>query len=60
MKVATFEDDEAIRHGVLVAMVDILANEFHEVRQGHYGTGYNEIELPLLFLCSFLEAFYVG
>ena len=31
MKVATFKDDEAIRHGVLVAMVDVLADEFNEI-----------------------------
>ena len=31
MKVATFKDDEAIRHGVLVAMVDVFADEFNKI-----------------------------
>ena len=32
IEIATFEDDEAVRHSVLVAMVHILPYKLHQIR----------------------------
>ncbi len=56
LKVAAFEYDEAIRHGVLVAMVYVLADEFNKIGEWHYGTRDDEIELTFLFFSTLLDA----
>lgn len=56
LQVAPLEDDEPIRHGVALGVADVLADEFHEVGQGHHGTADHEIELAFLLLGALLYA----
>ena len=38
VEVAAFEDDESVGDGIAVAVVNILAHKFDEVRKGHDGS----------------------
>ena len=52
LQVATFQADDAIGQGVALRLGDVLADNLHEVGQGHDGAAHHEVVAAFLVLTA--------
>ena len=52
LQIAALQANQAIRQSVLPLLLEILLDDFHQVRQLHHSTAYHEIILSFLILTT--------
>lgn len=52
VQVASFQAEQSVGQGILLCLLEVLLNDFHQVGQLHDCTAYHEVIFPLFFFSS--------